>query len=94
MHFTHVLLYFSLGTLLKVLKDLDSEIFDNTLEEELLDKIQQADECKDKIFLLLAKLDNLSSATPPSSTIAPTVTGTPPVGSHTRLPKLTYSTIR
>ena len=74
---------------LKVLKDLNSEIFDNTPEEELLDEIQQADECKDKIFLSLAKLDNLGSATPPSSTIASTVTGMPPVGSHIRLPKLT-----
>ena len=71
---------------LKVLKDLDSEIFDNT-PEELLDEIQQADECKDKIFLLLAKLDNLGSATPPSSTIAPTVISTPPVGSYIRLSK-------
>ena len=67
----------SLAEKLKVLKDLDTEIFDNTPEEELVDEIQQANECKDEIFLSLAKLDNLGSVTPICSTIAPTVTAHP-----------------
>ena len=59
-----------LGTSLKVIKALDSEILDLVEEEVLADEIDQADEFKERIYTMMVKLEKSST---PAPTPAPIV---------------------
>ena len=80
---------------LEVLKNLDAEMLDLVEDEDVAEEIDQADELKERVYVVLVKINRVLNSPSTAAERAP-VSGTLPAdapsstrgGSHVKLPKL------
>ena len=91
----------TLGEKLEVLKTLDAEMLDLVQDEDVAEEIDQADEFKEKVYVILVKINRVLNAAstageraPVSGSLSADASSSTRGGSHVKLPKLSIQPFR